>query len=106
MGRITGLCDGLPSSPEAVCQVARKEDYQRVLLNVINELRKHWSEWLFFRKWAGQRPVNPRGLRELLFDARLKCRRRDEPRLRSAVAVAAARVSASIGGPGCGGTHE
>ena len=41
MGRITGLRDGLPSSPEAVCQVARKEDYQRVLLNVINELRKH-----------------------------------------------------------------
>ena len=44
MGRITGLCDGLPSSPEAVCQVARKEDYQRVLLNVINELRKHCPE--------------------------------------------------------------
>ena len=41
MGRITGLRDGLPSSPEAVCQVARKEDYQRVLLNVINELGKH-----------------------------------------------------------------
>ena len=44
MGRITGLRDGLPSSPEAVCQVARKEDYQRVLLNVINELRKHCPE--------------------------------------------------------------